>query len=140
MQGITKINSLAEIPLAHYTGYIWMSNQDKPETIHNDNFDFTIIGMNPFIVEALLFDEENQISIHITHDGANDIMTYDLKQLKNDGFEFEYKKYLPHRLGDKVDKVHFAQLWKDEPDALCEGMIVNTLKATVFCGFKKIKL
>ncbi len=139
MEGIKKYTKLNEIPSEKYEGYIWLSDQEKPEVIRNTTFDFNTIGTNPFIIEALLFDEKNHKSIHITHDGSYSIFEYDLSILKSNPEEQVKKEYLPHRL-DGVDKVHFVQVWREENDLLCNDLPVLTLQATVFCGFKKLAL
>jgi CRISPR type III-associated protein (TIGR04423 family) len=139
MEGLKKINNISEIPATSYVGYVWFSNSEKPKMLHKQDFEDRNISSNPFIVEALLFDEANNISVHILHDGSYNIIQYDLETLKSDGFQLVSKAYLPHRL-EGVEKVHFVQLWKAEEDSLCEGMLVDTLKATVFCGFKKLEL
>lgn len=139
MEGIKKYTNLNEIPKVKYEGYIWLSDQEKPEVIRNTTFDFNTISTNPFIIEGLLFDEINHKSIHITHDGTYSIVEYDLSVLKSNLVEQVKKEYLPHRL-DGVDKVHFVQVWTEINDPLCNDLPVLTLQATVFCGFKKLAL
>jgi CRISPR type III-associated protein (TIGR04423 family) len=139
MEGITIYTNLNDISSVNYEGYIWMSDETEPTVLNNKSFDFSIIETNPFIVEALLFDAKNKISIHVTHDGAYKINSFDLNKLKEQKIELVEKEYLPHRLKG-VEKVHFVQLWKEENDPLCNDFPVLELKATVFCGFKKLEL
>lgn len=89
---------------------------------------------NPFVIEALLWNAEEDISIMVRHTGKYHIQEFKLKELPV-GHELIEKVYLPHRLGDKVEHVCFKQLWIPEPDALCEGMEVMTMKALIFTGF-----
>ena len=128
-------NSINEIPQRKYEGYIWFSDQNEPQVLHNEIFDFNTVATNPFIIEAILYAEGK--SIHILHDGTYKIFEHDLEAYKNGGAILEDKEYLPHRLGEKVNTVCFKQIWMEEADALCEDYPVLKLKATVFCGFNK---
>ena len=130
-----RYHTLNEIPPIKYEGYIWFSDQKAPIVLHNETFNFNAVKTNPFIIEALLFAQDK--SIHITHDGEYKIFEHDLMAYQNEGSLLEEKEYLPHRLGETIQKVAFKQLWLEEPDPLCEGFPVLKLKATVFCGFKK---
>ena len=132
IKGIRRIESLNEIPQSIYTGYYWMSDQEKPKKI-NGNFDAPTI-LNPFIIEAMLWNETNQTSIMITHTGKYQIHEYDLAVLKDEGV-LESKEYMPHRL-DGIKKVKFKQFWKAEIDPLCSDFPVLVLKAQIFAGFE----
>ncbi len=132
---IKKHTNLNEIPSFEFEGYIWMSDEQNPIVLKNETFDFSSIKENPFIVEGLLFDKETNTSIHIAHDGTYQIVEYNLNELSKKG-ELINKEYLPHRLSG-VEKVSFKQVWMDEKDENCEDFPVLTLKAIVFCGFKK---
>jgi len=136
MEGITIYTNLNDIPSVSYEGYVWMSDETEPKVLMGESFDFSKITTNPFVVEALLFDNTTNSSIHITHDGSYFITVYDLNKLNTEDTKFEPKEYLPHRLKG-VEKVCFKQLWKEEKDENCLNFPVLTLKATVFCGFKK---
>ena len=137
--GIRKINSISDLMNTPFEGYVWLSYAKEPIILHENVYKFTQHNGNPFIIEALLFDPFSKKSVHITHDGVQHIVEYDLPTLKKGGYEPEPKHYLSHRL-EGIEHLHFVQLWKEEPDELCIGMKVKTLKATVFCGFKKIEL
>jgi CRISPR type III-associated protein (TIGR04423 family) len=136
MEGVKKLNSLNEIPSFNFDGYIWKSDSEHPITLLDETFDFSTIQLNPFIVEGLLYNQDENKSYHITHDGEYHIVEYDLNELSKKG-EIIQKEYNPHRLVDSVKKVKFYQIWKDEKDPNCNDLPVLTLKATVFCGFKK---
>jgi CRISPR type III-associated protein (TIGR04423 family) len=136
MEGVKKLNSLYEIPSFNFDGYIWKSDSENPITLLDEKFDFSTIQLNPFIVEGLLYNQDENKSYHITHDGEYHIVEYDLKELSKKG-EIIEKKYNPHRLVDSIKKVKFYQIWKDEKDPNCNDLPVLTLKATVFCGLKK---
>ena len=85
-------------------------------------------------MEGLLFHKTSGTSIHLQHVGDYLIHQYNLNEVKPENMV--EKEYLPHRLKD-VKKVCFKQLWEEEKDKNCEDFPVLTLKAIVFCGFKK---
>ncbi len=134
MKGIIKHNKLTDIPNYSYEGYIWMSDENKPKVLNNESFDFSKIKTNPFIIEGLLYSKTENISIHIQHAGNYQIFEYHLNDYAKSNIV--EKEYLPHRL-EHVSKVKFKQIWLPEPDKICEGMEVMTLKSIVFCGFNK---
>lgn len=131
--GIRRIQSLNEIPQGSYTGYYWMSDQEKPDPV-NGSFTPNLKSSNPFIIEAMLWDETNKKSIMITHTGKYQIFEYDIAVLKDEGV-LESKEYMPHRLPG-VKKVKFKQYWKAEDDPLCNKFPVLELKAQIFVGFE----
>jgi CRISPR type III-associated protein (TIGR04423 family) len=133
MEPITKHHSLETLPDLNYQGFIWLSDADKPIVLQNEPFDLSKIKTNPFIIEALLFNAEKEISIHIQHTGNYQITEYHFNRFDN--AEVVDNEYLPHRL-DGVSKVKFKQIWISRPDENCAGMEVLNLKAIVFCGFK----
>jgi len=133
IEGIKRINSLDEIKGDNWTGYYWMSDQVKPKQV-NGAFEPKLKSNNPFIIEAMLWDEDAEKSIMITHAGRYQIFEYDLKILKNEGV-LENKEYKPHRLED-IKKVKFNQFWKAEEDPFCNKFPVLKLKAQIFLGFE----
>lgn len=130
------MKKLSNINNRTFEGYIWLSDQEKPILLRNETFDFSKYeeGANPFIVEALLYNNNN--SVHIQHTGRYVVKEFDFKHLENKGAVFEDVKFLPHRL-DSVNKVKFKQLWLPEEDADCENMPVLKMKALIFTGFDK---
>jgi len=134
IKGISSISSLSEIN-GNFEGYIWLSDQKEPIVLSGESFDFSNISINPFVIEALLFDKSNNISIHIQHTGNYIITAYNLTELaQQTGSVIEDKTYLPHRLKG-VEKVGFKQIWLPVTDENCEDMLVLTMKAIIFCGF-----
>lgn len=127
-----KIN---EIKSRKYQGYIWLSDQEKPNVLHNESYDFSIHSEtdNPFIVEALLYADDEQISVSVKHTGKYHIHEIDLKKYSDENLV--EVKYLPHRLNG-FSKVNFKQLWLPEEDKNCQGMEVFKMKALVFTGFE----
>jgi len=128
------MNNLSEIKNRKYSGYIWMSDEKKPKVLRNEEYDFSKLEVNPFIIEALLYCKEEDISLSVLHTGKYHINEIDLKNLPA-GKEWVDVEYLPHRLDD-VEKVQFKQLWLPEKDKNCADMEVLKMKALVFTGFK----
>ena len=134
MEGVRKIDMLTEIPAFKYEGYVWMSDAKEPKVLNHESFDFESIKTNPFVIEALLYSPDEEVSIHVQHTGDYQIYAYSLKEFSQS--EIYEKEYLSHRLED-VSRLKFKQLWLPNTDTNCEGMEVLTLKAIVFCGFLK---
>ncbi len=132
------MKSINDIPKSKYEGYIWYSNEKQPIVLSGkDYFSFDENeNDNPFVIEALLFDKENQVSITIRHTGTFLIKIFDLKNLPQNAILSDTKEYYPHRLGNEVSKVCFKQLWIPEKDLNCEEMEVFNMKAFIFTGFK----
>ncbi len=129
-------NLLTEIPDLSYEGYVWLSDAANPIVLNNEKYAFDKVEINPFIIEALLYNAERNTSIHIQHTGDYQIAEYNLTAIKNTAAVLEDKEYLPHRL-DGVKNLKFKQVWTEEVDKLCEDMTVLKLRAIVFCGFNK---
>ncbi len=128
------MNKLSEIKNRKYSGYIWMSDAKEPKMLNNEDFDFSPIGVNPFIIEALLYSEIENTSLTIRHTGKYHINEIDLNDLP-DGAALKDVEYLPHRLKG-IKKVCFKQLWVPEEDKNCNDLPVLKMKALVFTGFK----
>ena len=131
------MTAITNIPTRKYDGYVWLSDQKEPETLIQKEFSFEDTKANPFIIEALLWNAEEEISIMVRHTGKYHIQEFKLNELPT-GHELVEKVYLPHRLGDQVKHVYFQQLWIPEPDAFCAGMKVMTMKALIFTGFHSL--
>ncbi len=137
MKGINKIENLNNVKKRKYVGYIWMSDKQEPKVLTQPTeFDFSKVGANPFVQEALLYCNEGneEVSITVRHTGVYQITEFDLKNLPQ-GAELNEREYFPHRLGFQDKRVFIKQLWFPEPDPNCDGMEVLTLKAHIFTGF-----
>lgn len=132
INGIHKIDSLDLIPKGNYRGYYWMSDKENPEPV-NGSF-IPPSTTNPYIMEAMLWDQDAQKSIMITHTGRHQIFEYEINVLENEG-KLEDKTYMPHRL-EGVKKVKFKQFWMSENDTLCNDFPVLELKAQIFVGIE----
>lgn len=127
------MTAITEIPTIKYEGYVWLSNEKYPTVLDKQEFDFTKVKENPFVIEALLWNEEEKISITVRHTGKYHIQAFKLNELPA-GHELVEKAYLPHRLAG-VKHVCFKQLWIPKEDPLCENMEVMTMEALIFTGF-----
>ena len=131
-------NSLQEIDKLPYTGYLWHSDQENPVKVTKDQtVDFSKVDINPFIIEGNLFNEQEQISISIRHDGTKPIITRaDLKKAKALGIELKKQNFIAHRI-EGVEKLQFTQAWKAEKDEFCNDLEVLKPAWSVFTGFDK---
>tara|TARA_R110002124_G_scaffold193164_2_gene360404 strand:+ start:720 stop:1154 length:435 start_codon:yes stop_codon:yes gene_type:complete len=136
----TKLTKLTDMPERKYQGYVWYSDQKEPKVLQNEIFRFENIGLNPFVVEALLWHEDDKtagdgISVMVRHTGTYHIHEFEMDNLP-EHCELVEKEYLPHRLGNNIEKVKFKQLWLPEKDPNCLDMEVLTMKALIFVGFE----
>lgn len=134
-----KIETITEIPVANYQGYIWRSDSDRPEVLTSDKeyggFTPNSDG-NPFIIEGNLWDEANSTSISIRYvDGRYYIHR---TTLTGETDHSTIKKYVAHRI-DEYKYLRFVQLWESRPDPMCEGMEVLEPSKLVFIGFTNDK-
>lgn len=130
-----KTMKIDKIPEAVYQGYYWMSNEDKPETLNNKNFSNQLdASINPFIIEAQLYDDATRTSISVKYvDGEYIANSYQLpERIKQE--EYTEQIYTAHRLED-VSHLRFYRHWVAEVDELCEGMEVLKPKELIFAGF-----
>lgn len=127
-------NDISKIPNLLYVGYIWGSDQQKPKVLINEAFQYPS-DSSLYIVEALLFSKEDNISITIRHTGQQQISQYNLNELPQGSKRYQVN-YLPHRLSDKIKKVKFQQIWIPEEDAYSQNWEVLKMKALIFTGFK----
>ena len=107
-----------KIPEAVYQGYIWKSNEDKPETLNNKNFSNQLdASINPFIIEAQLYDDATRTSISVKYvDGEYIANSYQLpERIKQE--EYTEQIYTAHRLED-VSHLRFYRHWVAEVDEL----------------------
>lgn len=116
-----------------YQGYIWISDQPKPEVLDNSliNPEFLNVS-NPFIIEAQLYDKDNGWSYSVSYvDGKQIACKY--KVIPEDSLANEIK-YVAHRIKD-YNRLKFVQVWKEEKDDLCLGMKTKVPAQRMFIGF-----
>lgn len=117
-----------------FQGYIWMSDQSKPEVFDCDKERLLVLAnnQNPFIIEGQLYDKTHKKSYSLKYvDGEYFVMQYDVTEddVKN------ANSYFPNRM---TKKLRFNQRWevmKDKGDKYCENMPVLEPTGLVFVGF-----
>lgn len=126
-----------DIKEARYEGYFWKSDQSMPKVLEGkEKLSFTLTdGENPFVVEGLLWDSENKISISIRYvDGHYHVSNHQVEDCTES--QATEVSYLSHRLPG-VKKLKFLRLWKKEQDPLCEDMDTLQFKTNIFVGLEK---
>ena len=116
---IEYINSLKD-----YQGYVQFS--DRPiEDIYTTPSSISVDAKGGFVYEAHFCNNVESITIKQINDvwiGSNT----NIKDIKDEDMTtyFAYEK-----------NVKMAQIWQEESDDMCEGMLVKKLKKVVFAGF-----
>ena len=126
--------------LIGYEGYVQFSHRKIEK--ERDIF----VKRNPelkeesgFIYEAHFYNETTKTSVAIKQ--VNESCLVSKTVLTDKRYDVSYEEYISDI--EKFPKITMAQIWKAEPDTLCEGMEVKKLKKVVFAGFKsnsKVKL
>jgi CRISPR type III-associated protein (TIGR04423 family) len=127
-----KIN-IADFPKTLlFTGYYWLSDQQKPIQLSEQIFDIQLLEYQPYVVEGRLYSKENDLSIHIQFiDGKYDIFQMNWRK-KPTEWETINSTYLAHDL-DKVNEIKVTEVWIPANDPNCENMEVLQ---PAFLGFK----
>jgi len=127
-----KIN-IADFPKTLlFTGYYWLSDQQKPIQLSEQVFDIQLLEYQPYVVEGRLYSKENDLSIHIHFiDGKYDIFQMKWRE-KPPEWETINSTYLAHDL-DKVNEIKVTEVWIPANDPNCENMEVLQ---PAFLGFK----
>ena len=127
-----KIN-IADFPKTLlFTGYYWLSDQQKPIQLSEQIFDIQLLEYQPYVVEGRLYSKENDLSIHIHFiDGKYDIFQMNWRD-KPTEWETINSTYLAHDL-DKVNEIKVTEVWIPANDPNCENMEVLQ---PAFLGFK----
>jgi len=129
-----------KIPLENnYQGYVWFSDKTIPDLFENEPLTgkINLEPSNPFVIEAQLFDKENQRSFSIKYvDNEYIISEFCLDELeKKYGKYSREKQFLGNRMNDNT--LCFKEFWKSEVDAFCDNMNVLKPAEFVFVGFKQ---
>lgn len=115
-----------------FTGYYWLSDQQKPIQLSEQVFDIQLLEYQPYVVEGRLYSKENDLSIHIHFiDGKYDIFQMNWRE-KPTEWETINSTYLAHDL-DKVNEIKVTEVWIPANDPNCENMEVLQ---PAFLGFK----
>ena len=150
---MSKID-INEIPMDRsLTGYLWMSNEREPQVLENCSIEqnnkqhganpaLLQIGVNPFIVEAELWDAANHVSYAIHHAGNKVVcQRYEVKaeDFSNSDNTVDF---LSHRMNGR--KLHFREYWEPRRDIdvldisgkpVGEKMPTLVMTRRVFVGF-----
>lgn len=128
-------NSINDIPRDHkYEGYLWMSDAVDPTVLDGEALpsDFGQ-GINPFIVEAELWDGKTSYAIH--HAGNQTIVeSYEVNDADFSSEEIDRTVYASHRMDGR--RLRFLEYWEEKEAAACPGMPALALAKRVFVGFK----
>jgi CRISPR type III-associated protein (TIGR04423 family) len=119
---VAYINSLKD-----YEGYVQFSHRaiDLERDLFPRVDDIELENKRGFVYEAHFCNGES--SIMIRQQNAHWVVS----ETKIDSAEFETF------YGIAGLKVKMAQIWREEPDELCEGMRVKKLQKVVFAGFER---
>ena len=121
--------------LQNYQGYVQFSHRkiEKKKDIFPDG-DVHVEDEAGFIYEAHFYNMDKKESIQIRQ--INDSWIVSTTTLDEKEFDITEEEFITD-IQEFPYKVKMAQLWKAEPDELCEGMMVKKLKKVVFAGFVK---
>ena len=122
------------IERGNYEGYVWMSNNNKPDIIDGEYENELNPSANPFIIEAQLFNGTSSYSVRYV-DGRYHVLCYEVNPedlLDNDVIS---RTFQSHRMEGKI--LSFLEYWKEENDELCMDMPVLVPAVMVFIGFDK---
>ncbi len=119
---IEYVNSLKS-----YQGYVQFSDRAITD-IFEDFSDISVAEQEGFIYEAHFFNGEESITIKQQNSDWLVSVTPFTQFEPND-----IQKYI----GINSLKVKMLQIWKEETDSFCEGMLVKKLQKVVFVGFEK---
>ena len=124
---------------ARYEGDIWQSDQTQPRVLLDEVFDVESItdDINPFVIEGLLWNAADGISISIRYaDGKHIIKEHQVANEELQGTStVTPERYISHIKG--VGRLCFLRYWKAEEDELCEGFEALRPEKLVFVGFEK---
>jgi CRISPR type III-associated protein (TIGR04423 family) len=130
-----KLEDLQDIPSLLYTGYYWLANETNARVLKNETLNLNNLTSSQILQEALLWNDEKQISIHITHKGKLNLMQYNLKDIDSSKIELIESSFLPHGLTG-VKKINFVQIWETLVDENCENFPVKKSSGLIFKGLQ----
>lgn len=151
---MSKID-INEIPMdKSLTGYLWMSNEREPLVLencsikqsnkqHGANPALFQMGVNPFIVEAELWNNVNNVSYAIHHAG-NEVVCqrYEVKAEDRNNRDNRESVFLSHRMDGRG--LRFLEYWEPRRDIdvydisgkpVGEKMPTLVMTRRVFVGF-----
>lgn len=118
-------------------GYLWWSDLQEPKVYVDEPIDICFDKTkNPFVVEGLLYDKEDNKSYSIKYiDGQYLINIYKVEDSDFVNPDNETKSYLSNRMNGR--KLKFLRYWEEQEDENCMKMAVLKLTKNVFIGFDK---
>ena len=128
------MNSQFAIPaIPDCQGYIWMSDQVRPDVIDRSFEGLSLTVKNPFITEAYLFDRAKKVSYSIKFiDGQYMVNAINTNLFKNTTRQKFFASW------DERIILSFESEWTPIKDPLCEDMEVLAASEFAFVGFEKI--
>ncbi len=131
-QSVSKNIRLEEIPLYHYEGYYWHSDQQSPKLITQEYIQLEWFTTLPFVVEANFYAKPENVSIRVQNiDGLYKVTLFDLNKINA---HTEYKKYIAHDVSSA--EYWMAEGWTEViDDELLEGMSTLMPSWSAFVGF-----
>ncbi|MCR9290709.1 MAG: TIGR04423 family type III CRISPR-associated protein [Bacteroidetes bacterium] len=88
-----KLISKKDIPPFQYEGYLWYSDDKKPRILNGASVSESDLEDLPFVVEGLLYAENEQVSIRITNiDGVYHIAKMTLSNISKETQRFALDK------------------------------------------------
>lgn len=130
------MNTVNNIKPGNYSGYLWRSNSSEPELIEGEFVESLDPNINPFIVEAQLFDHDTRLSYSVKYVDGEYLIYEHL--VESDDFNRTDVSRLVYYANSRIkghERLEFLQYWEEEEDDLCSGMKVLQPKAMVFVGF-----
>lgn len=139
-------NTSNNIERGNYEGYLWFSDADAPVVLDGEELavdfdqvltiegkDYDLPSKKVFIVEAQLFDKDNNISYSVKYvDGQHLVKRFEVNPLDYNREETDLKQYY----GNGMKKwLQFLQYWGLQQDSFCCDMETWVPKGLVFVGF-----
>lgn len=133
-----SIKDIEQLSFKEYVGYLWWSDQEKPEIIDGNAPQGKLAeGTNPFVVEGQLYNKTEDVSYSIKYvDGKHVVRKYTGMKEDMNNKNHEVKEYLSNRMDGKWLK--FLRYWEDVPSTgeTSNEWPVLTQTKNVFIGFK----
>jgi CRISPR type III-associated protein (TIGR04423 family) len=132
---ITKITDQYTIPNLSYEGYLWYSDASIPFLINTTQpFNPAMLTSLPFVIEGMLYNGKEQISIRIVNaDGNYMISKMELPEMKATW----KKEYLAKKHFGEGTRICIYEHWEDKIDPIQDNRPVLLPGWSAFIGFKK---